>query len=59
MMAFNVCVNDTVQLLNISNGKLFVMSFDRSCNSHHCCDDCCLSVYNGAKQRYQFIKRLV
>jgi len=47
ILVFNVCVNDTVQLLNINLlvEELFVMSFDWSCDSNHCCDDCWLSVY--------------
>jgi len=54
MMVFNVCVNDTVQLLYITSTLYkysLVMSCDCSCNSHHYCDDCWLSVYyNGLKQ---------
>jgi len=47
-MVFNVCVNDNVQLLYVSSKllveKLLVMSFDKSCDFNHCCDDCWLSV---------------
>jgi len=55
MMVFNV------QLLYISiNFLMVVMSFDCSCKSHHCCDDCCLSVcITMVQNRYQFFKRLL
>jgi len=48
MMVFNVCVNDTVQLLynsmNFLEEELIMMSFDWSCDFHYGCD-CWLSVY--------------
>jgi len=54
MMVFNVCVNDTVQLLNSSINflveEMIMMSFDWSFDSHYCCD-WWLSVYcNWTKQ---------
>jgi len=54
MMVFNVCVNDTEELLYISMNflveDLLMMSFDWFFDSHYCCD-CWLSVYyNGIKQ---------
>jgi len=43
---FHDGVTNTVQHFLV--GRLLVMSFDLSCVSQHCCDDCCLSVYyNG------------
>jgi len=56
MMVFNVCVNDTVQLLysrmNSLVEELIMMSFDWSFDSDYCCDRW-LSVYcncNWTKQ---------
>jgi len=54
MIVFNVCVNNTVQLLyssmNFLVEELIMMSFNWSFNSHHCCD-WWVSVYcNWTKQ---------
>jgi len=44
MMVFNVCVN-----INFLVEEL-VICFDLSCDSHHCCVDCWLSVYYNGTQ---------
>jgi len=46
LMLLNECL---LHFLCYHDGVM--MSFDSSCNFHHCCDDCWLSVYyNGTKQ---------
>jgi len=60
MMVFNVCVNDSVQLLylNLLMEEMLVMIFDWSCDSHLCCDDCWLSVISDTVSILRWVGKL-